>query len=98
MKSQRGLAVQSYSVPWINDTWEKMCDDLLSTGNKLTLLSLNLKKNVAGACRREKHGLVVTGSHLRGMASFFLSPSFFLIVVKLLGMSSYTGGCTVVHH
>lgn len=57
MKSQRGLAVQSYSVPWINDTWEKTCDNLLSTGNKPSLLLLNLEKNVAGACEKEKHGL-----------------------------------------
>ena len=56
MRSQRGLAAQSYSVPWINDTREEMCDDLLSAGNMPTLL-LNLEKNAAAACRRGKDGL-----------------------------------------
>lgn len=51
MRSQRGLAAQSYSVSGINDTWEEMRDDLFSAGNMPTFL-LNLEKNVAGACRR----------------------------------------------
>lgn len=47
------MAAQFYSVPWISAAQEEMRDDNVSTGN-LPPLFLNLKKNVAGACRRGK--------------------------------------------